>query len=389
MTSRLVPSAALLLALSSGMAAQQPPPAPAAQQPPPAPPVPSLQMDAEAAGLMQGWALMAQKQYGLAESHARTVQQKFPRSVAAAVLTIEASIAASGGEAGLARYESWLGQRTAEEPALLRIVAIGILKAEGRADSPARGEALRLLARDGIDISEIAGASGGAPPTSRVLASAGNDQAVAQVIAELKAGATNEVAAIEALAASGSQRAHNAIAAELADPKPEVRGAAADALGRLQARGAQEKLRTLLKDDQSFVRVRAAAALMSLNDTSGLPLLRELLVSEAPASRLIGAEALASTPDATWLEAVRDLAKTGEPTVRLGAARLIAPHDPSLARSVVESLSADPNPAVRELASRTMAESSAGDLKTLRRLLRSEDPLTRVKAAGGILAASR
>ena len=115
----------------------------------------------------------------------------------------------------------------------------------------------------------------------------------------------------------------------------------------------------------------------------------ELLASDVPASRLIGAEALASAPDASWMETVRDLTRSGDPTVRLGAARLIAPHDPALARSVMDALASDPNPAVRELASRTMVESSTGDLKTLRRLLHSDDPFTRVKAAGGILAATR
>jgi HEAT repeat protein len=344
-------------------------------------------MDGEAAGLMQGWALMAQKQYGLADSHAQTVAAKFPRSFALVVLAIEAGVAASGGEAGLDRYEAWLGQRTVEEPALLRIVATGMLKTEARAESSARADALRLLAREGIQISDLGGVAG--PPPARVLASAGNDEAISQVMQELRAGTTNKVAAIEALASSGSPRAPTAIAAELADPKPEVRGAAADALGRMQARGAQDRLKLLLKDEISFVRVRAAAALMNLNDTSGLPLLKELLVSEAPASRLIGAEALASSPDASWMETVRELTKGGEPTVRLAAARLISPHDPALARSVVEALSADSNPAVRELAARTLAESSAADLKTLRRLLRSDDPSTRVKAAGSILSVTR
>ena len=378
MTSRILMSAVLVLGCYCGAAAQQTSP------PPKAPPV---QMDGEAAGLMQGWALMAQKQYGLAESHAQTVMAKFPRSYAVVVLAIEASVAASGGEAALARYETWLGERTVEEPALLRAVATGVLKTEARTESSARSEALRLLAQQGLDISDLTGAAGA--PNARVLASAGNEQAVSQLIAELKAGSTGEIAAIEALAASGSQRGQAVIAARLSDPKPEVRGAAADALGRMRARGSQERLRTMLKDETSFVRVRAAAALMNLDDTSGLPLLRELLVSDVPASRLVGAEGLASAPDATWMETVRDLARSGEPTVRLAAARLISPHDPALARSVVEALFSDPNPAVRELAGRTLAESSAGDLKTLRRLLHSEDPATRVRAAGAILTATR
>lgn len=374
-------SACILFALAAHPTAQQPS-APAAPQAPP------LQMDGEAAGLMQGWALMAQKQFGLAESHARTVLGKYPRSLSVVVLAIEASSAASGGEAALARYETWLGQRAAEEPALLRLVALGILKTEGRTESSARSEALRLLAREGFDIAEIAG-SAAALSSARVMAIAGDEQAVSKVINELKGGATNEVAAIEALAVNGSERAQAAIAAELADPKPEVRAAASDALGRLKARDSLERLRPLLKDDNSFVRVRAAAALIAMNDTSGLPLLRELLISEIPASRLIGAEALAGSPDINWMATVTDLTKTGEPTVRLAAARLIAPHEPALARSVVESLSRDPNPAVRELAGRTLAETPTADLSTLRRLLHSEDAATRVRAAGSILTATR
>lgn len=363
----------------------------AAQQPPSPPQPPAFQIDTEAAGLMQGWALMAQGQHGLAESHAATVLQKFPRSVAVAVLAIEASLAASGPEAGLQQYDRWMGSRTVEDPSLLRLVALGVLRAEARQDSPARSEALRLLARepdfDAAALLPGPGASGGAPP--RVLAALGNEEAVAQVIEELKSGTSNKLAAIEALGASRSPRAEAAVTVELTDARPEVRAAAADALGRLQARGAQPKLRELLDDPFSFVRVRAAAALLALDDAAGLPLLRELLVSETPASQLMGAEALAGSPDANWLETVRSLARTGEPTVRLAAARLLAPHDPALARSVTESLAQDANPAVRALASRTFVHTASGDLAALRRLLRAEDPLTRVRAAGHILAATR
>jgi HEAT repeat protein len=126
-----------------------------------------------------------------------------------------------------------------------------------------------------------------------------------------------------------------------------------------------------------------------LNDTSGLAMLRELLTDASPASRLAGAQALADTPDATWLQVVRDLARTGDPVIRLGAAKLINSHDPELARSVVEGLAGDANLAVRELAGRTQAEIGARDLPRLRSLLRSADALTRVKAAAGILSATR
>ena len=68
MTHSIVFSAAVLAAASGGLATMA-----IAQTPPPAPPVTSV--SGEAAGLMQGWALMAQGQSGLAESHARTILQ--------------------------------------------------------------------------------------------------------------------------------------------------------------------------------------------------------------------------------------------------------------------------------------------------------------------------
>ena len=65
------------------------------------------------------------------------------------------------------------------------------------------------------------------------------------------------------------------------------------------------------------------------------------------------------------------------------------PIDPALARAVTDALASDPNLAVRELATRAQAELGGRDLPRLRPLLRSADALTRVKAAGGILAATR
>ena len=137
------------------------------------------------------------------------------------------------------------------------------------------------------------------------------------------------------------------------------------------------------------MQVKVAAALLKLNDTSGLPMLRELLTADDRASRLAGAQALADAPDAAWLQVVRDLAETGDPVIRLAAAKLILSHDPELARSVADSLATDANLAVRDLATRAQAEMGGRDLGRLRSLLRSPDPLTRVKAAGGVLSATR
>src|SRR5688500_3478501 len=100
----VVPAVIVCVATSATLVAQQAPPK-----------APAVNINSEAAGLMQGWALMAQGQHGLAESHAATILQKFPRSLGAVVLAIEAGIAASGGEAGLDQYDRWMAARRMEE----------------------------------------------------------------------------------------------------------------------------------------------------------------------------------------------------------------------------------------------------------------------------------
>jgi HEAT repeat protein len=283
-----------------------------------------------------------------------------------------------------------VGTRTLEEPALLRRVAVGFLRREADLEeSPARLDALRILAGDpgsGPDLRTIKDG----PGAIRLRAALGEEAAVRTVIDELASGAANKMAAIDALAQSGAPQALPAVMAQLKDPRPEVRAAAAEGLGRLGAQGGLPALRTAYQSDQSpFVRTKAAAALLKLNDTSGLAMLRELLVSDSPEGRLAGAEALADTPDGTWTDVVRGLAQSGEPTIRLAAARLIGATDPALARAIADTLAVDTNLAVRELATRVQAELGGRDLARLRPLLRSADPLTRVKAAGGILAATR
>ena len=380
MTLKFVLAAVILAASATIVPAQQSPPAP-----------PLANVNCEAAALMLGLALMAQGQPGLAESHAKTVLKNSPRSSAAIVLAIESAIAAHGAPAALAHYDQFLGQRTLEEPSLLRRVAIAFLKAEAvQEDSPARFDALEALSGDASTGGPaVLNAIGDGPAAVRLRASLGDDKAVRTVIDELNRGLTNETAAIEALARSGARPAVAALAARLKNARPEVRAAAAEGLGQLGLQEAVPALRASRADESPFVQVKVAAALLKLNDTSGLPMLRELLTDASPASRLAGAQALSDTPDATWLQVVRDLARTGDPVIRLGAAKLINSHDPELARSVTDALAGDANLAVRELAGRAQAEIGARDLSRLRSLLRNPDAVTRIKAAAGILSATR
>jgi hypothetical protein len=383
MTPRFVLSTLMLAAASTVLSAQQRPAAP-----------PLANVNSEAAGLMQGWALMAQGQPGLAESHAKSVLAAVPRSVGAIVLAIESGVAAHGPAAGLDHYDRWMGQRSLEEPALLRRVALGFLQAEARQEnSPARWEALKAIAEEsnggGLIPLDRANPVSEGPAAVRLRASLGDAQAVRLVIDELQSGASNKTAAIEALAHSRSPRAVGPIAAQLKDPRPEVRAAAAEGLGQLGLHEAVPLLRSSRSDQSLYVRTKVAAALLKLNDTSELPLLRELLIDDAPASRLAGAQALADAPDGAWLQVVRDLARSGEPTIRLAAAKLLFSHDPELARSVTDALAADSNLAVRDLATRAQAEMGGRDLARLRTLLRNTDTPTRVKAARAILSVTK
>jgi HEAT repeat protein len=80
--------------------------------------------------------------------------------------------------------------------------------------------------------------------------------------------------------------------------------------------------------------------------------------------------------------------------VRLSAAQLILAHgtDRTAAAAVLNQALADPNPALRLLATRAVAdappEALAGDVASLRRLLRDSDPRVQIVAAAVLLKIS-
>jgi HEAT repeat protein len=97
---------------------------------------------------------------------------------------------------------------------------------------------------------------------------------------------------------------------------------------------------------------------------------------------------MASRPDRLWLEQVQRLTSAAEPEVRVQAARLLGAHDPDLARKVLEGVMSDPNPAIREMAADAVGDVQPTDFPTLRRLMKSSDRLTGVRAAVRLLALS-
>jgi HEAT repeat protein len=343
----------------------------------------------EATEVTNGWALLAEGQAAQAAARAARVLAAHPRSGAALTLAIEAEIARVGSTAALDQYERWLGRRPLDEPAAVRRIAHALLREEAaqRQDAAARREALEALAEEGEGSAakELARATTGA----RKQGNADDDgQSVNTLIAQLDRHG-DDVRTIEALGASGSQQAVQPLVRQLNDGRIEVRGAAAEALGRIGDRDAIASIKPMLSDRNIYVRVKAAGALLRLDDDSSLPMLQGMLLDASADTRLAAAEALASRADAAWLVAVRQLTEESDPAIRAAAARLLAPQEPEVARPVLQSLVSDENAAVRELASQGLSEAIPDDLPSLRGLLRSPTPLTRVRAARRVLTITR
>jgi hypothetical protein len=349
----------------------------------------------EAAALGRAWALMSQGSYSAASAQAQELLRRNPRSVNALALAVEAAIGLQGPAAGLDQYERWLGSRSLEEPGVLRGISSALLRELAR--NPAtRLAALQGLAGDGDEsaAAEIAAlARQGGASELKAMARLGDRGAARALVAQLDRRDVDPARTIEAIGESGYAPAVDALAVWLGDQRPEVRGAAADALGKLgeQSPAVVKMLTPLLSDGSSYVRTRAAAALYRLGDPAGTPWLQALAASETPAGRMVAAEAMASRPDAAWTALVTELAAAGgAPDIRLRAARLLAPHNPDLAMSVARELSGDANLAIRELAGSVMSEVvSEEGLATLRGQLRAASDLTRLHAATRILDLTR
>jgi HEAT repeat protein len=381
----------IALVILAGLAV--PPGAQAQTPPPPAPPQRPIEQE-EAIGLANGWVLLAEGKAAEAAAIATSLIAKYPRSAAVLAFAVDAHIARGGWSAGLDQYERWLGSHW-EELLVVRQVARALLReVSGQRQNPtARLEALKALAADGDALAHATlteASNKGGYAEARALATLGDPGGVGILIAAMNTGAMDSLEAIRALGSSGNPLATPALLKQLTNRKPEVRGAAAEALGHLGGADVVTRLQEALRnDDAGYVRGKAAAALYRLRDDSGLPIIRDLATATALAGRLAAAEALAPRPDASWLPLVESLISADQQDVQLLAAGLLRRADPARAREVLESLSHSGNEAIREQAGQAMAEAVANDLPALRKLLRSPERLTRVAAARAILALAR
>ena len=369
---------------------------PSAEQNSPAKPLAEgVKASAEELSLVNaGWAALAAGDAGKASAAVTSVLAKNPRSIAAASLWVELEISRNGGLAGLQAYEQWLNARKLDDGYLLRRCARALLW-EGAALPEVAADALQYLSADDDPFARARLANmmvGGGLAETRALARLGDEGAVSQLIARMaKHPGSNKTFFIEALVQSRSPRAIPVLTALLDDKDPTNVSAAVDGLGTLNAMSAIPKLRRLHEDSAAIFAVQflAAGALYKMNDLTGLSLLQRQLTSEYSTLRVGAAEQMASRPDGTWMQVVRALVTDQDPHVRLRAAKLIAPFELDLAKQTLESLLVDNNQAIRQLAGMTIADRTATDFVTVRRLLRTTDMPTRMRAAGRILELTR
>jgi hypothetical protein len=349
--------------------------------------------DAQTVTLAQGWAALAKGDVAQASAAAREAMAASPGSAGPLVLLIEADIAGAGAFAALDDYERWMGAKRVDAPYVLRRIALAYLQSGARQRSMGAAyiDALRALVAEG-DQAAIASLtraeSTEGPAYLAIMAGRGDERSVRELIAHLDT-QPSRMATIKALADSGSQLAVAPLVRLLTSARDEERAMAADGLGKLGAQQAVDRLKPLLQDENFTVRVMTAGALYRLGDNSGAPFLDQLLTSEHAGLRLSAAEALSVRPGGSWLDVARVLTGSPDEAVRLGAARLVAPYDRELAARVLTELLQSGNLAIREEAGRAVAERVANDFATLRRMLRSADAGTAVRAAARILELTR
>jgi HEAT repeat protein len=385
--------AVLILAGSSVLSAQQTGRLPAAPA-----------GGSSAQDLAKGWSALAAGRTADAEAIADTLIQAGSRRHDAVSLKIAARVQAGRADAALDQYEEWLKVSPHEDVFLLQPIAAGILEGHaGAKDAGVRVDALQALAEAGdkgaaSKLAALSASGEGPGAADEALARIGNPEAVARLTRLVAApGGRRDVSgAIEALVKVKAAGAVSALTAALDPGRPmPTKMSAAKALGTLGAVEAIPQLRRALQDPEPPVRMMAAVSLARLGDQSGNDVIRNMENSPVADLRLMAAGVSApNNPTGAWVSTATAALEDPDPGVRLSAAQLLLAHgaDRTAAAAVLNRALADANPALRLLATRAAAdapaEALAGDVASLRRLLRDTDPRVQIVAAGVLLKLS-
>jgi HEAT repeat protein len=295
----------------------------------------------------------------------------------------------------LAVYDSHVAHRGAADPALLAIIG----RAELQRQAKSNDRVVRSLALEGL------AAVGDAAALNELREGAGKDaatseQALAPTLSLIRLGDEAAAARLGKMlgSAPGDLKVHliraiqdaNAtslgaqVAALLNDPLPQVRMAAAIAVGALGHRPALPRLTAMYEGDEPTPRLLAAIALKRLGDTSADAFVAKLLASEAPEVRLMAAAAYPPAPRAQWTERIRELRSDRSEMVRLRAAEVLACCDEATARAILADALRSPLPPMRAEAARILASKGLAGTALVRTML--GDATAPVRLHGAIAA---
>jgi HEAT repeat protein len=169
---------------------------------------------------------------------------------------------------------------------------------------------------------------------------------------------------------TGETRAVTLACDALSEPKPQVRVAAAIALGELNARSAIPKLREALSDKEPIVVLAAAHSLLTMKDTTAYQVYYEILTGERKGSKGLVAGQLDTLRDPKKMAllgfqegigfvpfvgmgytAMRTVVKDDSSPVRAAAARVLADdRDPDIDNALVQVAIGDKSQVVRTAA---------------------------------------
>ena len=195
--------------------------------------------------------------------------------------------------------------------------------------------------------------------------------------------------ALEGLGASGEP----GLLMLLKAGNPDVRAAAAQALAASSTVTAREALGAVSSDADPRVRLWSTIGLARAGDAGALTRVDQMLASGVPDLQIAAAMAWNGRPG-PWVDVIRPLLDSPEGLTRIEAARVIAPIDPDAALKALQNSLNDPNPVIRAVSAKTLESAGgeridSGDIGILRPRLRDADPAVRLSVATVLLKIAR
>jgi HEAT repeat protein len=321
-----------------------------------------------------------------------------PADEEATGVKVDALVALHRRDEAVQAYDEWFTATRRESPALLRKLARAEIEALSADDSAAtQAEALEALVDAGVveartSLEKLAWAT---PPTEKswpaiqALARLKDARASERVVTAVRDSVgSRKVAALTALASTGSTNAEAVLREALGSPDTAIMAAAADAAGALGLKALIPELRALAARKERYATFAAALALARLGDAGGQQTLKTALESDVPDIRLRAAAALSATPEPRWTERIRPLLADPDGLNRFQAAELLLPVDWKAAADVLTKGLTDPNPAVRSESARILSAEKQTPPTLLRQMLRDSAPRVRLLGARALLERS-